>query len=105
VSPARAAGHRAGRRRLRGGGGAGVGGTAVYIHIDLDVLDPEEFGSLSYPEAGGLSVATLRDAVRALTARFPLAGSGITEYAPRREEDRAVLASLVPALLADATTE
>ena len=44
-----------------------------------------------------------RDAVRALTARFPLAGLGITEYAPRREEDQAVLASLVPALLADAT--
>ncbi|GAB3131170.1 arginase family protein [Microbispora hainanensis] len=83
---------------------AAAGGTAVYIHIDLDVLDPEEFGSLSYPEAGGLSVATLRDAVRALTAHFPLAGLGITEYAPRREEDQAVLASLVPALLADATT-
>ncbi|MEN3537980.1 arginase family protein [Microbispora sp. ZYX-F-249] len=83
---------------------AAAGGTAVYIHIDLDVLDPEEFGSLSYPEAGGLSVAALRDAVRALTARFPLAGLGITEYAPRREEDEAVLASLVPALLADAAT-
>ncbi|WP_182905244.1 arginase family protein [Microbispora sp. H13382] len=81
-----------------------AGGTAVYIHIDLDVLDPEEFGSLSCPEAGGLSVAALRDAVRALTARFPLAGLGITEYAPRREEDQAVLASLVPALLADAAT-
>ncbi len=83
---------------------AAAGGTAVYIHIDLDVLDPEEFGSLSYPEAGGLSVAALRDAVRALTARFPLAGLGITEYAPRREEDQAVLASLVPALLAGAAT-
>ncbi|MGW5262105.1 arginase family protein [Microbispora sp. NPDC004025] len=83
---------------------AAAGGTAVYIHIDLDVLDPQEFGSLSYPEAGGLSVAALRDAVRALTARFPLAGLGITEYAPRREEDEAVLASLVPALLADAAT-
>ncbi|TQS27194.1 hypothetical protein [Microbispora sp. KK1-11] len=78
---------------------AAAGGTAVYIHIDLDVLDPEEFGSLSYPD-----VAALRDAVRALTARFPLAGLGITEYAPRRAEDQAVLASLVPALLTDATT-
>ncbi|OPG13739.1 hypothetical protein B1L11_07160 [Microbispora sp. GKU 823] len=83
---------------------AAAGGTAVYIHIDLDVLDPEEFGSLSYPEAGGLSVTALRDTVRALTARFPLAGLGITEYAPRREEDQAILASLVPDLLADATT-
>ncbi|WP_432928639.1 arginase family protein [Microbispora sp. CA-135349] len=82
---------------------AAAGGTAVYIHIDLDVLDPEEFGSLSYPETGGLSVATLRDAVRALTTRFPLAGLGITEYAPRRDEDQAVLASLVPDLLAGAS--
>lgn len=78
---------------------ATTGATAVYVHIDLDVLDPEEFGSLNCPEAGGLGIATLREAVRALTARFALAGLGITEYVPRGEEDQAALAALVPALL------
>ncbi|ETK30657.1 arginase family protein, partial [Microbispora sp. ATCC PTA-5024] len=78
-----------------------TGATAVYVHIDLDVLDPGEFGSLNHPEAGGLAVPTLRAAVRALTAAFTLAGLGITEYAPRRDEDRATLAGLVPALLGE----
>ncbi|WP_433221503.1 arginase family protein [Microtetraspora malaysiensis] len=78
---------------------AATGATAVYIHIDLDVLDPGRFGSLSCPEAGGLTIEALREAVRALTASFVPAGLGITEYAPHREEDQAVLASLVPALL------
>ncbi|WP_214416720.1 arginase family protein [Sphaerisporangium fuscum] len=76
-----------------------TGATAVYVHIDLDVLDPGTFGSQSYPEPGGLGVEALREAVRALTTRFTLAGLGITEYAPHHEEDQAVLASLLPDLL------
>jgi arginase len=38
-------------------------------------------------------------AVRDLTARFPLAGVGITEYEPDRPADRAALAKLAPVLL------
>ncbi|MFI6515597.1 arginase family protein [Spirillospora sp. NPDC050679] len=76
-----------------------TGAEAVYVHIDLDVLDPGAFRSLNCPEAGGLSVAALRDAVQALTGRFALAGLGITEYAPADRADQDTLAALVPALL------
>ncbi|MEU1710841.1 arginase family protein, partial [Streptomyces sp. NPDC005706] len=61
---------------------AGTGATHVYIHLDLDVLDPEHFTSLSCPEPGGLHPDQLRAALHALTKRFNFAGMGITEHAP-----------------------
>ncbi|MER6141993.1 arginase family protein [Streptomyces sparsogenes] len=61
---------------------AGTGATHVYIHLDLDVLDPEHFTGLSCPEPGGLHPDQLRAALHALTERFSLAGSGVTEHAP-----------------------
>ncbi|MFG2006061.1 arginase family protein [Spirillospora sp. NPDC048911] len=78
---------------------AATGARAVYVHIDLDVLDPEAFASLSYPEPGGITPAQLGAAVRALTERFELAGLGITEYQPDRAQDQETLRTLVPELL------
>ncbi|MCU1580107.1 MAG: arginase family protein [Rhodoglobus sp.] len=59
-----------------------TGAASVYVHIDLDVLDPGEFTGIGYPEPFGLSAGDLVDALKALLARFPLAGAGITEFAP-----------------------
>lgn len=61
---------------------AATGAGHVYIHLDLDVLDPAHFTALSCPEPGGLHPDHLRTALHALTARFHLAGLGITEHAP-----------------------
>ncbi len=61
---------------------ADTGATHVYIHLDLDVLDPQHFPSLSCPEPDGLHPDQLRTALRVLTKRFNVAGMGITEYAP-----------------------
>lgn len=63
-----------------------TGASRVYLHIDLDVLDPAEFGSLGFPEPFGVTVATLIDTIRAVVTRFPLAGAGITEFAPTSPE-------------------
>lgn len=76
-----------------------TGATAVYIHIDLDVLDPDTFGSLSYPEPDGLPPHSLQTAVQALTDHFTLAGLGITEYTPANPDDQTTLAALIPSLL------
>ncbi|WP_433375334.1 arginase family protein [Actinoplanes sp. CA-142083] len=76
----------------------GLGARAVYLHIDLDVLDPEVFASVGAPEPEGITPSQLTAAVRELSARFPIAGIGITEYEPDRPADRAVLAELVPSL-------
>ncbi|MDR8409910.1 arginase family protein [Nonomuraea sp. 3-1Str] len=72
---------------------------AVYIHIDLDVLDPETFASVGSPAPGGLQPDQLLAMVRATADRFETAGLGITEYEPSRPEDQALLAPLVKALV------
>ncbi|MEV5705357.1 GNAT family N-acetyltransferase [Actinoallomurus sp. NPDC052274] len=69
--------------------------SAVYVHIDLDVLDPSVFRSVGLPTPGGLTPDRLLAMVRALARRFEVAGLGITEYEPARPEDQDLLAGLV----------
>jgi arginase len=59
-----------------------TGATSVYIHIDLDVLDPSVISGLSDPQPFGLELATLVVHVKALLARFTLAGAGIAMFSP-----------------------
>jgi len=59
-----------------------TGATSVYIHIDLDVLDPSVISGLSDPKPFGLELATLVVHVKALLARFALAGAGIAMFSP-----------------------
>lgn len=75
--------------------GRGIEEKAVYIHIDLDVLDPEVFASVGTPAPGGLRPDRLLELVGALAERFEVAGLGIVEYEPARQEDQALLAPLV----------
>jgi len=59
-----------------------TGATSVYIHIDLDVLDPSVINGLSDPQPFGLELATLVVHLKALLARFSLAGAGIAMFSP-----------------------
>ncbi|PPF83367.1 arginase [Subtercola sp. Z020] len=59
-----------------------TGATEVYVHVDLDVLDPAEIAAISFPEPFGVSVGVLAGAIQAVRRRFPLAGAGITQFAP-----------------------
>jgi arginase len=63
-----------------------TGASSVYLHVDLDVLDPSSVTAVNHPEPFGLSVAGLLDTVRAIRAEFDLAGAGITEFAPDDSE-------------------
>ncbi|MCS0500673.1 arginase family protein [Protaetiibacter mangrovi] len=65
---------------------AATGATRVYVHIDLDVLDPAEFDGLLEPIPFGVSATQLVAAVRALVARLPLAGATIASFAPESAE-------------------
>ncbi|PSL38902.1 arginase [Labedella gwakjiensis] len=62
-----------------------TGATSVYVHIDLDVLDPASVTAVNHPEPFGLSVSDLLDAVKSIRAEFELAGAGIMEFAPADE--------------------
>jgi arginase len=66
-----------------------TGATSVYVHVDLDVLDPGEIEGVGFPEPFGLSAAKLVELIRAVTASFPLVGAGITEFAPASAEQAA----------------
>ncbi|QTX05182.1 arginase family protein [Agromyces archimandritae] len=59
-----------------------AGAGALYIHVDLDVLDPSALAGLSYPMPFGVDAAPLIALVRALADRFPLAGASIAGFAP-----------------------
>ncbi|CAL9556502.1 Formimidoylglutamase [Streptomyces sp. enrichment culture] len=77
-----------------------TGAEAVYVHIDLDVLDPLVFPAVGTPEPGGLGVEELLGAVRALTGQFTLAGIALTEYERTEDTGReeAVLRRIVDGL-------
>ncbi len=68
---------------------AATGADAVYLHVDLDVLDPAELRGLLEPEPLGVPATRLTTAIRALVERFPLAGATIASYAPTGEGDLA----------------
>jgi arginase len=63
-----------------------TGASSVYLHVDLDVLDPAEFAGLDSPEPFGLAATALLEHIAALRARFELAGAGITEFSPASPE-------------------
>jgi arginase len=63
-----------------------TGATSVYLHVDLDVLDPGEIDGIGYPEPFGLTAGKLIELIRAVKAKFALAGAGITEFAPASAE-------------------
>jgi arginase len=56
----------------------------VYLHVDLDVLDPGEFASTCYPEPDGVPVRRL---VELLARVEDVAGASITEHAPGDDAD------------------
>ena len=65
---------------------AATGASSVYLHIDVDVLDPAEITGLSNPMPFGISAAALADLIRAVKARFPLAGATLAGFAPASPE-------------------
>ena len=77
---------------------AAAGASVVYLHIDLDVLDPHEFGAVAFPEPGGITIGQLTAAVRALASQFMIVGAGITEFQPRGPEDHGLVAPVALAV-------
>ncbi|GEP48318.1 arginase family protein [Microbacterium saccharophilum] len=61
---------------------AATGADAVYIHVDLDVLDPAVMTGLTSAVPFGLAVADVTASIAALRARLPLAGASVCGFAP-----------------------
>lgn len=68
-------------------------GVPVYVHLDLDVLDPEDFPA-QFPAPGGLGPEKLYDLLEAVTDSSELIGFEVTAFAASENElQRAVEAS------------
>jgi arginase len=71
----------------------------VYVHVDLDVLEPTEFASLGYPEPNGVRVQQLIELVSGVGN---VVGAAITEHmptgTPADSADAAVITRLAAAL-------
>src|SRR5438477_2095237 len=60
----------------------------VWLHVDVDVLDPAAMPAVVFPAAGGVPVATLRDLVEQLGAVADVRGFEVCGYDPRQDEQR-----------------
>ena len=67
----------------------------LYIHIDLDVLEPTLFPHVPLPVADGLAPATLSRLLRRLSVAFPIPGVGLYEYMPSPEPRVSLLEEIV----------
>jgi arginase len=65
----------------------------IYLHLDLDVLDPSEGRANRYAVAGGLSTQFVEDVVTEIGKRFAIGAAGITAYDPSGDENNRVLRS------------
>jgi len=63
---------------------------AVYVHIDLDVLDPSVAHANVLSVENGLDVEQLERALDAISRRFEIAAAALTAYDPSRDAERRV---------------
>jgi arginase len=76
----------------------------VYLHVDLDVLDPGEFDGVTDPQPFGATVADVTAGIAAASAGRKVVGAGLTMFAPATGEDvvgdQATILRIVSALTA-----
>jgi arginase len=59
-----------------------TGASSVFVHIDLDVLDPADITGVGDPVPFGVDAATLAGDIRALAAEFTVVGASIAGFSP-----------------------
>lgn len=64
----------------------------VYVHVDLDVLEPTAFGSTCYPEPDGVQPQRLVDPISRVD---DIVGAAITEHAPSGDDINAGEAEVI----------
>ena len=55
----------------------------VYVHLDLDVIDPAEFPDALMPAPHGVSADNVAAAISALASSFDVVGFSVVEFRPR----------------------
>jgi arginase len=76
---------------------AALAGREVFVHLDVDILDPSVMPGQLYPAPGGLDMTLLRELLADVAARARIVGAEITCFST--PELSAVLAQAVAPLL------
>ncbi|WP_312092083.1 arginase family protein [Aminipila sp.] len=71
------------------------GSKNLYVHIDLDVLDFEEFPYVMVPSPGGIKSTLLLDLLRNLTEHFNVVGLSLLEYTGSEEKKIKILSDII----------
>ena len=66
---------------------------SLYLHVDLDVLDPSVGRANRYAAEGGLTTAEVSRAIAQVGQRLAIAGAALTAYAPECDPEGSVLAA------------
>lgn len=72
----------------------------LYIHLDVDVMDPEDFDAVACPSPGGFRFEDLIETIEELGTQYQIVGSAVTEYQPKGDDDREKMGTIVKALRA-----
>lgn len=71
------------------------GSKNLYIHIDLDVLDFDEFPYVMVPAPDGLKTDQLAGLLEELKREFHIAGLSLLEYTSSEEKDIKILSDII----------
>jgi arginase len=74
---------------------ADTGKGHVYIHIDLDVLNPKEFPHVPMPVENGIRNESLLNALATIQDTYDIVGMGIFEYKPSQDADIPLLREII----------
>jgi len=60
----------------------------IYLHIDMDAMDPEVApGVVDHPVPGGLSLSQMLETIRAVRVRIRLRAACLATYTPEHDID------------------
>lgn len=71
------------------------GSNNIYIHIDLDVLDVDEFPYVMVPAPGGLRTDQLSELLAQLRHEFHISGLSLLEYTSSEEMEIKILSDII----------
>ena len=58
-----------------------------YVHLDLDVLNPNSFSNSLMPTRGGPSLAEVQSLIRAVAKSLDVVGFSVVEYCEHRTDN------------------
>jgi arginase len=59
----------------------------IYVHVDIDVLDPKEMGAIHLPVPGGLGLTECANALKAVSQSGKLCGLAFMVFNAHKDPD------------------